>query len=104
MGRDLCEEERGWCYRETVGGGYCRTTVYFESKEAALEPLEGAYPPDLIKMLRKTGHVSSFIMGTTKDGKKTMYACGIKIDNIMEEKGLGFSGLDCLNDPDAGEE
>ena len=98
MGRDLCEEEDGWCYRETVSEYFARTTVYFDSKEAALAPLEGEYPQQLIDTLRNAGHVSSIIMGTTKDGRKTMYSCGLQLDRIMGEKGFSFDGEDYLYD------
>ena len=91
MGRDLCQEPKGWCYRETVSGELYRISVYFEDLEAALAPLEGKYPPNLIETLRTSHRVSSMIV--TAGG---VFACGLQIDKILTESGFWFDGDDPL--------
>ena len=79
MGRDLVETGRGWCFKETVSDGYCRVSKFFKTKEDALQCLaDNGYHPQLIEMLRETGHVPSLI-GTSQG----MYSCGIALDKCL---------------------
>ena len=94
MGRDLCEEEDGWCYRETVSEYFAELPFTLTPKKRRLRHLKENTRGN-IDTLRNAGHVSSIIMGTTKDGRKTMYSCGL-VDRIMGEKGFSFDGEDYL--------
>ena len=66
-------------------------------KKRRLRHLKENTRSKLIDTLRNAGHVSSIIMGTTKDGRKTMYSYGL-VDRIMGEKGFSFDGEDYLYD------
>lgn len=98
MGRNLCEEEDGWCYRETDSEHFARITVYFTSKEAALAPLEGEYPPHLMNDLREYECVPPVHLSIDEDGNETSYFSGLNLDRIMYERGFSFGGRDYLHD------
>ncbi|MBK38346.1 MAG: hypothetical protein CMB45_05085 [Euryarchaeota archaeon] len=84
MGRDLTEDGKGWCFRETVSEAYGRVSRYFVSKEAAITCLEqNGYHPHFVNMIKESGHVPSFVMGSTG-----MYACGLKLDDALSAGGM----------------
>ena len=84
MGRDLTQNGKGWCFRETVSEAYGRVSKYFVSKEAAISCLEqNGYHPQLVDMMREAEHVPSFIMSN-----QGMYACGLKLDAALSAGGM----------------
>ena len=59
--------------------GYGRVSKFSKTKEDALQCLaDNGYHPQLIEMLRETGHVPSLI--ATSQG---MYSCGIALDKCL---------------------
>tara|TARA_Y100000004_G_scaffold121780_1_gene136945 strand:- start:167 stop:493 length:327 start_codon:yes stop_codon:yes gene_type:complete len=84
MGRDLTQNGKGWCFRETVSEAYGRVSKYFISKEAAITCLEqNGYHPHFVNMMREMEHVPSFVMGSGG-----MYACGLKLDDALAAGGM----------------
>jgi hypothetical protein len=84
MGRDLTQNGKGWCFRETVSEAYGRVSKYFVSKEAAITCLEqNGYHPHFVNMMREMEHVPSFVMGSGG-----MYACGLKLDDALAAGGM----------------